>query len=356
MHILNTLPQRLDPSATPTFAGVIAPSLTSPASNNLTLGLGTGGTALTLASSTLAATFAGSVTAAGAGSFTTADATQTFRIKGATGMLRVAGYVDAANGTGMYALNAAENAYIPFFLNASEISLNISGTPKLTIGTTGNVSIASSTAGSSSAGALVVTGGLSTGAASYFGGAVTTSGSFNFNTATSQLWWAIGAQADSRSWAFLNDAVVEGNFSLYRSLANTNSYLGAVVLNFDKAGAATFAGAVTVGTDGIGGGGANKIIFNYEAHVDSRSWKLVNDLDKFGDFAFTQSTTRTGSIYAKVFRLTESGNGEFSGTISPQQATTAAAPAYAKGAIYFDTTLNKLRVGGATAWETITSV
>ncbi|CAB4160659.1 hypothetical protein UFOVP774_10 [uncultured Caudovirales phage] len=45
-----------------------------------------------------------------------------------------------------------------------------------------------------------------------------------------------------------------------------------------------------------------------------------------------------------------------SGTISPQQATTAGAPAYVKGAIYFDTTLNKLRVGGATGWETITSV
>jgi hypothetical protein len=44
------------------------------------------------------------------------------------------------------------------------------------------------------------------------------------------------------------------------------------------------------------------------------------------------------------------------GLIYPQQATTAAAPAYVKGAIYFDTTLNKLRVGGATAWETITSV
>ena len=43
-----------------------------------------------------------------------------------------------------------------------------------------------------------------------------------------------------------------------------------------------------------------------------------------------------------------------SGLIFPQQA--AAAPAYVKGAIYFDTTLNKLRVGGATGWETITSV
>jgi hypothetical protein len=54
--------------------------------------------------------------------------------------------------------------------------------------------------------------------------------------------------------------------------------------------------------------------------------------------------------------LDASGNLSTTGTISPQQATTAAAPAYVKGAIYFDTTLNKLRVGGATAWETITSV
>jgi hypothetical protein len=43
-----------------------------------------------------------------------------------------------------------------------------------------------------------------------------------------------------------------------------------------------------------------------------------------------------------------------SGTLMPFQASSA--PAYVKGAIYFDTTLNKLRVGGVTAWETITSV
>lgn len=43
-------------------------------------------------------------------------------------------------------------------------------------------------------------------------------------------------------------------------------------------------------------------------------------------------------------------------TLLPIQATTAAAPAYVKGAMYFDTTLNKLRIGGATAWETVTSV
>ena len=57
-----------------------------------------------------------------------------------------------------------------------------------------------------------------------------------------------------------------------------------------------------------------------------------------------------------VNALQVNGAGIFVGLIKPQQATTAGAPAYVKGAIYFDTTLNKLRVGGATAWETITSV
>jgi len=67
---------------------------------------------------------------------------------------------------------------------------------------------------------------------------------------------------------------------------------------------------------------------------------------------------QTGSDYVNI----GGGNINAGGTITaqglfyPQQATTAGAPAYVKGAIYFDTTLNKLRVGGATAWETITSV
>ena len=39
----------------------------------------------------------------------------------------------------------------------------------------------------------------------------------------------------------------------------------------------------------------------------------------------------------------------------PSQYTTVSAPPYMKGAMYFDTTLNKLRIGGATAWETVTS-
>jgi len=43
------------------------------------------------------------------------------------------------------------------------------------------------------------------------------------------------------------------------------------------------------------------------------------------------------------------------GRVRIPQYTTATRPAYVIGAVIFDTTLNKLVVGGATGWEVITS-
>jgi hypothetical protein len=68
----------------------------------------------------------------------------------------------------------------------------------------------------------------------------------------------------------------------------------------------------------------------------------------FNDNA-SSATSQIGLV--KLF-----GNITSNGTISPRMSATASAPAYVKGAMYFDTTLNKLRIGGATAWETVTSV
>jgi hypothetical protein len=56
----------------------------------------------------------------------------------------------------------------------------------------------------------------------------------------------------------------------------------------------------------------------------------------------------SGESTAPSFGIGSSG-------IFPLQATTGAEPPYQKGALYFDTTLNKLRVGGATGWETVSS-
>lgn len=77
--------------------------------------------------------------------------------------------------------------------------------------------------------------------------------------------------------------------------------------------------------------------------VSENTWvQLLNDVS--GSFPWKLSLVE---VYGKIVS---------NGVIKPRMSTTALAPPYEKGAIYFDTTLNKLRVGGATGWETITSV
>jgi hypothetical protein len=49
------------------------------------------------------------------------------------------------------------------------------------------------------------------------------------------------------------------------------------------------------------------------------------------------------------------GSIKLSNLLKLGQFTTATEPAYIKGASFFNTTLNKMRIGGATAYETVTS-
>ena len=120
-----------------------------------------------------------------------------------------------------------------------------------------------------------------------------------------------------------------------------------------------------------------KLQVNGSAKIGSTSWEEfgTNGTAQFyaasgGTAALTLTSAgyydwriRGGSTSMTIVRdntdmlsFDSSSNATFAGTIKPQQAATASAPTYVKGAIYFDTTLNKLRVGGASGWETITSV
>ena len=54
-------------------------------------------------------------------------------------------------------------------------------------------------------------------------------------------------------------------------------------------------------------------------------------------------------------KLDVTGNIKLSGIHILGQYTTATRPAYVKGAQFFDTTINKMVIGGATAWEEVTS-
>ena len=69
----------------------------------------------------------------------------------------------------------------------------------------------------------------------------------------------------------------------------------------------------------------------------------------------TAWVTVTGSNGGNPTIGTSAGGLSCSSVFFPQQATTVGAPAYVLGGMYFDTTLNKLRIGGATGWETVTS-
>jgi len=108
----------------------------------------------------------------------------------------------------------------------------------------GIVSIADSTAGSASAGALVVTGGLSAGAASYFGGKVSSNDRF------------YAASSGGGFWAGAADLTL-GFYDAAGAMVFRTSGINQLTLAATT-GAATFAGAVTVsGTLNANSAGSN---------------------------------------------------------------------------------------------------
>ena len=196
----------------PTLTTPISATLTSPAASNLTLAGGTAGSDSVVVSNTLAASSA------------------------------IIGAFKVGNGT------AATNVAI--------------GGGKVNIGDT--------TAGSSGAGALVVAGGISAAGASYFGGTVTATGNLTVgNSNTVQLLTIQSATAGAGQGAVLvlkNNTTTIGFFgrSSYISSGVVNTDAPAIAgttglgLNFfvndstnalalASTGAATFAGAVTIG-------------------------------------------------------------------------------------------------------------
>lgn len=134
------------------------------------------------------------------------------------------------------------------------------------------------------------------------------------------------------------NSVAVGNQALF--VFNSTTTLG------DNTAVGSFAlNDLTTGTQNIALGNSARTL----NVTDNNS--IIIGYNQRGLGSNTTSIGNANTTTARIF-----GNLSSTGTFSPQQATTASAPAYVKGAIYFDTTLNKLRVGGATGWETITSI
>jgi hypothetical protein len=169
-----------------------------------------------------------------------------------------------ANATN-FAIDATNSLGLRFVTDLDEdtgsIKAVLTRTGNLLIGTTdatgltgaGGLKIASSTAGSSGAGALVVTGGLATGAASYIGGALTVSAGATFtgdvvNSASTGTYYGGtstggGGFANSNASAYM--LAYGPSNATFPSQLQFNSN-GSVALRINGT-AATFAGVVAIG-------------------------------------------------------------------------------------------------------------
>ena len=204
---------------------------------------------------------------------------------------------------------------------------------RMRIKSNGDTTIASTTAGSSGAGALVVAGGLATGAASYFGGAVTVEKSLNSDLSNFIINTNVGAGAEANLYVsnagtgatsatlgvmgtgyatvggFIQDAGVvssgtglSGGLSIMARAASSDIrfYAGShtnLVATFASTGAATFAGAVTVSSAGLStfGSGSNTVEITPSA-AGRVSIKKETGSDAYIELAGNGNTAGTSSL------------------------------------------------------------
>jgi hypothetical protein len=268
-------------AAAPAFlTSVTTPSLTAPASTDLTLAGGSTGASLVLGQGGTAST----LTSTGANQWlllnnTAASNGYAFRTA------RQGTTIGFYHTTASAAIGTVSNHPLDFLTFDGSTQMRLATTGNLLIGTTsetgltgaGGLKINSSTAGSSGAGALVVQGGISagnTGAASYFGGAVTSVGAITLDSTqslTRALIIGLLAQSGGNTpYVSIRPVATFPDFAL--GIENTNSTSGqglglrivagstasdfplyvrdrtnaTTLFSVGGTGAATFAGAVTV--------------------------------------------------------------------------------------------------------------
>ena len=255
----------------PTLTTPISATLTSPAATNLTLGTGTSGAAVTVLSASnnvgigtitpaqklsVNGTMQWAQTAdAGYSGYLTNASTDaaynpaiTRNLIGSTGSTYTIahGDMDAYAGIQFGVSGTTTNAgNISFFAASGTFATNESVTPvaRMFIANTGDVSISSTTAASANAGALIVQGGISAGntgsAASYFGGAVTVTGTLRATNGNLYTYGESGNATDGI--LFFNSAA---NNYIYGTSSQLAIYTAGVQRATISSTGATFSGTV----------------------------------------------------------------------------------------------------------------
>ena len=136
-------------------------------------------------------------------------------------------------------------------------------------------------------------------------------------------------KADSNSVYLGSQIFLSGTYTGIRSGTdhsfNIDTYNGGSVVNAFKiaqSGAATFSSCVVASSGVFTGGGisipsnsagnSSTFTFNYTSNAASRTWRLANDYDAYGDFQLQQSTTQTGSSFCKILGFSPAGIAAFS--------------------------------------------
>jgi hypothetical protein len=301
--------RKLSATAPAFLTSVTTPSLTSPAAIDLTLAGGSSGASLVLGQGTTAGSVTLTPTGTGQGQFVLGNKKMIFG-----GSMAFTNPADLVTEGTRWGITRPDGGYVHGFVSYDTaasaknnlllvsrddlvFSANLSerarftSTGNLLIGTTsetgltgaGGLKINSSTAGSASAGALVVTGGLSAGNngnASYFGGAINAAGTVTMTatagtTSPLNILNALGT-GDIHYADFGQSGITFGRFKRPQSGLFTNQFLtetykgyginmnalgdsggsyiladnGTARLTITSAGAATFAGAVSLSTAG----------------------------------------------------------------------------------------------------------
>jgi hypothetical protein len=354
MKLLNPLPQRLDTGATPTFAGLLAgdgtaaaPSISFAADTDTvfyrraanTVGVSVGGQAIL------------SIYDLGSNNLVLQNPL------GAS-----LGYINI-NGVGAVGLTAGGTN--------QNITLTPSGTGNVVTTSNRNgalkYALTNADGGTAAYTATELSNGSDVGVLYQFGTAWTTSGRFIQastlldSSASGGLTLAVSGGTPIRFWSGAELARFAPNTGRFLIGTTTDSVNGILQLatHTTSAGGIGFGTDTTLYTEQVG-----RIILAKNTAGDctfrwAAGGTVYGYLGQSGGNSILG--TLSGTLVLQTSALTaltldSSQNATFAGTVKPQLATTAGAPAYVKGAIYFDTTLNKLRVGGATAWETITSV
>ena len=216
----------------------------------------------------------GTQTFTGLQTISVADGVTAAKFAGATGRFRFRAYVDATNGSTIDATDTAEAAYGPMTLTGSVVRIFGNSGAGISVGTTGDVTLTSSTASTSTTtGALVVTGGVGVGGRLNVGGVATLSAVtrpliLNGAAATSRSMgiqtagvarWDFSADAGAESGAnagsdFAISAFTDGGGYTDDPLRIIRAAGGAVTLGRSTASTSTTTGALVV-TGGIGCGG-----------------------------------------------------------------------------------------------------